>query len=222
MKRMQRWVLGFYVKWEFKHTRSFIKLALQRPDLAKGVRWLTRMRTLGFWTGPRAAKAKLVLNWCSRVCPSCRMACKEDIPHILLECQTHNENRQRLIQPVVEWVAGTNPVCTRVELTAALLGGQVGGVHSSQQWLGATTQPSLENNAPFLRVAEFLQEVMPERMRRLWEVRIPRCADGEWCIVLPKDFPLPTHRVEVIIPPVPGQRSRCPRGYGSSTRAEAG
>jgi exonuclease III len=214
--------LDFYVKWGFKHTKSFIKLALQRPNLAKGVRWLTRMRTLGFWTGPRAAKAKQVLSWCSRVCPSCGMTCKEDIPHILLECQTHSDIRHRLIQPVVERVAGTNPAYARVELATALLGGQVSGVGISQQWLGATTQSKLENDAPFLRVAEYLQEVMPKRMRRLWEARIPRLADGEWCVVLPKDFPLPTHRVEVIIDPVPGQRSRSPKGYGSSTRAEAG
>lgn len=214
--------LDFHTKWKFKDTSSFLKLSLERPDLTQGVRWLTRMRTLAFWTGPRAAKANLVPSRWSRVCPSCGRACKEDIPHILLECPLHSELRHRLIQPVVEWVAGANPTFARVELAAVLLGGQVRGVSSSQYWLGATTQSILEDDVPFLKVAEYLQDVMPQRMRRLWGDQTPQPATVELGKVLPEGFPIPTHRVEVVIPLVPGPRSRSPDGYGRSTRAKAG
>jgi hypothetical protein len=214
--------LDFHVKWGLRSTNSFIKMALRRTDLAHGIRWLTRLRTLAFWTGPRAAKANLVASWWASVCPSCGRVCKEDMPHILLECPLHNELRHRLIQPVVEWVAGANPALVRAELAAALLGGQVGGMTFDQVWLGAITHPTLEGNAPFLRVAEFLQEAMPQRMARLWSDQTPQLARVECGTVLPEDFPLPTHHVEVVIPLVLGQRSRSPQGYGCSARAMAG
>ena len=111
---------------------------------------------------------------------------------------------------MAEWVAGANPAFTRVELAAVLLGGQVGGVSSSHYWLGATTQSILEGDAPFLNVAEYLQEVMPQRMRRLWGDQNPQSAKVDLGKVLPEGFPIPTHRVEVVIPLVPGRRSRSP------------
>ena len=171
------------------------------------------MRTLSFWTGPRAAKANLVSGWWASVCPGCERACKEDIPHILLECSLHADIRYRLIRPVVEWIAGTGPALSREELAAVILGGQAGGVALGQQWLGVATQSVLEgNDAPFLRVAEFLQDAMPQRMGRLWGDRIPQCVLSGLGVVLPEDYVPPAQTVAVVVPPVPGQRSQRPNG----------
>jgi exonuclease III len=160
--------LAFYQQWDFHATRSYVHLSLDRPDLARGIRWLTRMRTRGIWTGPRAAKAKLVSPMFLEVCPSCQKTVKEDIPHILLDCAAGEDLRQRWIRPLAEWVVGVHSALGREELAATLLGGQVGGVPPSRIWLGVDTQISWGGTAPFLRVAEFLQEEMPRRMKKLW------------------------------------------------------
>ena len=206
--------LEVYKNSNFESTRSFIKLALTRVDLCKGIVWLARMRTAAIWTGPKAAAAKLVPAVWSSKCPSCEKPCKEDFAHILLECSSSAAEREELIQPLVERFADTASALQRTELAVLILGGQVSGVDPSQYWLGEATHINLVGNAPpFLRVAEYLQVVMPRRMGSLWKHWTPRADPSEMgVVVLPRDYPTPNHIVEVVIPPVPDPMSQSPKG----------
>jgi hypothetical protein len=145
--------------------------------------------------------------------------CKEDIPHILLECTAHRDPRNRLIQPIIEWVTGTSSALGRDELAMTLLGGQVSRAHPPvQDWLGEAKQYPWGIQAPFLRVAEFLQEVMPLRMKQLWENQtpqiVPQTLDGG--VPLSRDYTFTGQQPAVVISLVPVQRSQSPSGYGSS------
>ena len=214
--------LASYRRWKLGRSEHYLKKSLRHPGLALGVRWLARLRTKSFWTGPRAAHAKLVPAWWGSMCPSCEGKLKEDIPHILLECPLHNEARCRLIQPVVGWATGTISAPSREELAMVLLGGQVGRVDLSKQWLGEAKHNPCGEKAPFLRVAEYLQEIMPSRMRNLWGDQIPQGAFEEVdTVVLPRNFLVQPSQLEIVIPLVPVPRSRSPIGYGSSSRAGA-
>src|SRR5262249_7031099 len=42
--------LNHYVTSSFGLTRSYLVRSLKHPELAVGIRWVTRMRTLGVWT----------------------------------------------------------------------------------------------------------------------------------------------------------------------------
>ena len=189
--------LSHYVKWNFGLTRSYLVRSLEQPNLTVGVRWLTRMRTLGVWMGPRAAKAKLIPDMYRTVCPSCRAEIAEDIPHVLLECPIGLAERQRTVQQGLDQVAATQPDLGREELAVILLGGQAGGVDLTKIWLGTAAHSTWDGAAAYLKVAEFLQLVMPLRMRKLWE----------------------NHDATNM---TPDKRSQSPSGYGSSIRARAG
>ena len=189
--------LSHYMKWNFGLTRSYLIRSLKHPDLTLGVRWLTRMRTLGVWTGPRAAKAKLISEMFRTVCPSCRAENAEDIPHILLECPIGLAERQRTVQPLVDQVAAVQPDLGREELAIILLGGQAGGADLRKNWVGSAAHSTWDGAAAYLKVAEFLQLVMPLRMGKLWENYMAKNM-------------------------TPDKRSQRPSGYGSSIRARAG
>lgn len=204
--------LSHYRSSGFEQTRKFLTLALQRTDLCRGIMWLVRMRGLAVWTGPRAAKAGLVDRRWSKECPSCGENCREDIPHILLECSAHTEDRRECIQPLVERFAGPASALQRVELATLILGGRVGGVEHSQEWLGEATQSRWREAPPFLRVAEFLQRVMPRRMGRLWGSRNSQTHPRGFGTLLPEGFQVPNHIVEVVIPSAPGRMSQSPNG----------
>ena len=212
----------FHGKWGFARTNSFLKRALQRPELAHGIRWLARMRTMSVWTGPRAAKANLVPDRWSDMCPSCERECKEDIPHILLECTLHEESRKALIRPLVERFADESPALAREELAVLMLGGQASGVDLGQKWLGKTTQPIVEGDAPFLRVAEFLQGAMPQRMSRLWSDRTPQPARADRSQSSGRTVRNRSTALRQSRSSVPGIQSQSPNGYGRSLRARAG
>jgi len=189
--------LSQYVKWNFGLTRSYLVRSLEYHDLTLGVRWLTRMRTLGVWMGPRAAKANLVPEVFRTVCPSCRAEITEDMAHVLLECPIGSVERQRTVQPLLDHIAAYHPNLGREELAVILLGGQAGGVDFTKIWLGTAAHSTWDGAAAYLKVAEFLQLVMPRRMGKLWE----------------------NHDVTNM---TPDKRSQRPSGYGSSNRARAG
>ena len=131
------------------------------------------------------------------VCPSCRAEIAEDIPHVLLDCPIGLAERQRTVQPLLDQVAATKPDLGREELAVILLGGQAGGLDFNRIWLGTAAQSTWDGAAAYLKVAEFLQIVMPLRMRKLWE----------------------NHDATNM---TPDKRSQSPSGYGSSIRARAG
>ena len=103
-----------------------------------------------------------------------------------------------------------------------LLGGQVSRVDLSLQWLGEAKHNSCGDKAPFLKVAEYLQEIMPLRVNKLWGGQILQFDVGEDGVVLPKNFVPQVSHPRVIIPLVPDTRSQSPIGYGSSPGAKAG
>ena len=189
--------LSHYMKWNFGLTRSYLIRSLKHPDLTLGVRWLTRMRTLGVWMGPRAAKARLIPEMFRTVCPSCRAEIAEDIQHVLLDCPNGLAERQRTVQPLLDHIAAYQPALGREELAVILLGGQAGGVDLTKFWLGSAAHSNWDGSAAYLKVAEFLQLVMPLRMRKLWE----------------------NHDLTNM---APDKQSQSPSGYGSSIRARAG
>lgn len=204
--------LEHYLNSCFRHSREFIGLALPHTDLCKGIVWLIRMRLLAVWTGPRAAKARLVDPRWSSMCPSCGEECQEDLTHILLECSSAAAERARHIQPLEEWFAGFNSALHREDIATLILGGQVGGVDLSQQWLGEATHTDWRDRAPFLMVAEFLQSVMPRRMGRLWGDRSLQALPRGLGFLLPQGHRVPDHIVEVVITPTPDRMSQRPSG----------
>jgi hypothetical protein len=202
--------LKHYRSSGFEETREFLRLALQRTDLCRGIMWLIKLRGRAIWTGPRAARAGLVNERLHDECPSCGENCREDVPHILLECNADVADRAEHIQPLVEGFAGPASALQRDELAALILGGQVSGAEHRQEWLGKATHSRWNDRPPFLRVAEFLQRVMPRRMGRLWRGQSPQTQ--------PRDpvsrfyNQAPNHIVEVVIPLAPDRTSQSPHG----------
>ena len=168
----------WYQSCHFDNTRKVIRKATRYPDLIRGVEWLSRLRIQAMWTAHRAAKAGLIDSGCGSTCPSCGESVREDAPHILLECSFGSDTRHVLIQPVVDKAVEQSPALpTREELAVLILGGQVGEVSLCPWWLKGTAHDGVDSLPGFVLVAEFLQQVMPGRMAKLWSLRDPQPAE---------------------------------------------
>ena len=84
------------------------------------------------------------------------------VAHILLECKKFAGSIQEYIIPLKECFIEQRSTLQREELATLILGGQVNGISSNQQWLEEITYNKTVGEAPFLKVARFLQTVMPQ------------------------------------------------------------
>jgi exonuclease III len=203
--------LSQYRDKNFEDTREFIKLALPFTDLCKGIQWLVRLRTWTIWTGPRAANAGLISPYWKKNCPSCKETIQEDIPHILLECKRFKDSIREFIHPLLEKLVEQGSTFQREDLATLILGGQVNRVSSRHFWLGETMY-STEEEAPFLRVARFLQYVMPQRMGFLWNSQVPEDPSSELGIPISEDCDIPNQIVEDITHLAPDNRVKAQTG----------
>lgn len=153
----------------FESTQRFVRLALPHPADAIGIRWLVRHRTHAVWNATSAVQAGLLQRQWKGRCPSCEMDEVDDGTHLLLRCPTFSSERALYIRPLVRKLARKCPGSSANEMCTLLLGGQYGEVPDhAQWWLGRTY--TLLGEAPFLRVAKFLQSVMPRHMGHLWRL----------------------------------------------------
>jgi hypothetical protein len=157
------------------------------------------------WTAYRAAKAGLIESDLGEVCPSCGERVREDIPHILLECECETETRQALIKPAIDEAVDMLPALpNRREIAVLILGGQVGEATLRPTWLKGAAHVGGAATPSFARVAEFLQIVMPRRMGRLWSMRAPQRTDNA-----------------PVSNPHPGESVNAQDGYGRPTSGRA-
>jgi len=172
--------LEVYESYQLLESRSYLDLGVRYPRLARGFHWLTRLRLGSFWTARRFARIGWLAEEFRTRCPFCRRECGgEDERHFLLECASWHEPRESFLSG---WTFGMEATWFN------LLGGSrassgVSGETIRSLWCprdgafhpemdspeeGAWDRVDDDVGTPgCVRVAQFLQQVMPLRLRVL-------------------------------------------------------
>ena len=112
-----------YLKSEFQKTRHYQKLSLKFPEASKGFHLLLKMRVGAFW--PLSDESK-------KACPFCKSNQVADTTHLLLECESFEEDQLQFVTPITEEVLGraeaswkkSAPFVEIEDITTAILGGK--------------------------------------------------------------------------------------------------
>ena len=172
--------LEAYRDMAMDQTRSYLRLGVRYPQLARGFHWLGRLRTRSFWTAGRFAQIKWIADEFRTKCPFCQVVNGkgEDIAHFLTECAAWNESRDRYLGG---WTFGMGATWFN------LLGGSKEDSGLSLEnildlWCPkiGTFHPDvdLQNEVPdgdnreqvtpgCVLVSQYLQQVIPQRIARL-------------------------------------------------------
>ena len=90
--------LKSYRDLNMESTRSYIRLGVRYPQLARGFHWLGRLRTGCFWTAKKFARIGWISNDFRTKCPFCHVVGRvEDEAHFLMECAAWAESRVKFM-----------------------------------------------------------------------------------------------------------------------------
>ena len=184
--------LAVYESHQLLETRFYIDLGVKYPLLARGFHWLTRLRLGGVWTAKRFARIGWLADEFRTKCPFCHRECGgEDESHFLMDCASWNEYRESFLSG---WTFGLGATWFN------LLGGsrESSGVSMAtvrSLWCpqdltfhpeidspleGAWDQVDDDGTPGCVRVAQYLQTVMPIRLRVLAPLlEAPRANAGD-------------------------------------------
>jgi exonuclease III len=165
-----------YLQAQYETTNEYLKKALEFPQYSKGCNWLFRARVKGIWSVKHAISRNLIRQDIAGKCPACREIIVEDeLVHIMLDCQKYNEHRDLLSQKVeLARDAGFDSKSILILLLGGLQGeNPAARPWTARQWMQGIEQNNGEGGEPvFIKVAEFLQRVMPKHMASLWSYQI--------------------------------------------------
>lgn len=167
-----------YYKFQFNLTNTFLKTAVNRPDLARGTVLLSRLRLNAWWFETRAAKAKLIPFQYMHRCTTCGSGVITDhITHYLIDCHGHYQARESsLLADLIHRVRqqfGT--ALTSADLTILLLGGSIRGMTIGPSWDLPYPQTTYSATPPPIEVlCQFLQLTASLTITRLWSVGYDR------------------------------------------------
>lgn len=156
-------------------TADYLKVAIRFPSCSRGIVWVSKFRLGAIWTARRLSAIEYIEPVWRHTCPFClEEGDGETLQHILNECPRWEAERERMLREL------NPPVQLR---WYNLLGGsrgedelELGGFLSG--WCGRHIihdelhpDPNLIGDVPgFVRVAKFLQEIMPLRIRHLHDL----------------------------------------------------
>jgi exonuclease III len=160
--------LDWYDTYRFEATNRYIRYTLAQPGLALGARNLARMRVGAYWTGEKAAGAKLIDKKYKSICISCGEGQPETVQHILFECRRWEEARKVMIGRLPEGEEFDVWRGTDKDRVVWLLGGEADGESMGATW--ARDNPIEDRNDPgfWVAVSSFLASIHKEHNASLW------------------------------------------------------
>jgi exonuclease III len=172
--------LETYRNLAMEQTRSYLRLGERYPQLARGFHWLGRLRTRSFWTAERFAQIKWISEEYRSKCPFCQVVNGrgEDIAHLLMECAAWNETRDRYLsgwtmEMGATWfnlLGGSKQDCgLSLENILDLWCPKIRTFHPDVDLqMGVPNGDVREYTTPgCVRVSQYLQHVIPQRIARL-------------------------------------------------------
>ena len=195
--------LQIFKNCKYAKTRNYLKKAMRFPSVSRGVHWLARCRVNAFWTTVRLAKIGMVAPEWENVCPCCGIDYPtkgETVAHMLLVCPKWNTQRQQHLQSLLDFIQEASGFESWDSLTDAelevycqiCLGGCKDGVPklvipdwSGDEYDGADEVERVVHpvfpfqGPPFIKVARFLQDIVPIRLGILHDILIPSGADAD-------------------------------------------
>ena len=179
----------------FEGSRSYLYKGAAHPCLASGLHWLCRARVKAIWTAKEFLNIKYLDPRWENQCPMClAVGGTETLEHLFLRCSRWRQQRRKHLRPLLRvmteraMLAGVVERSLRSELRVRyLLGGayvtEGNEEHHLPHWLVGEIDATLleaavqaytegrrdriEGLPAYIKVARFLQEVMPLRFRIL-------------------------------------------------------
>lgn len=127
--------LAFYVSAEFVHTRRFIDVSAHWPRWAQGVSLLASARVGAYTTGRFLANAGILPAEYKEECPFCGVGVPDTIGHVLVECSSWDDERDRFLAALLASVEALG-VEGASATSVVLMGGSSDGL-ALDGWLGA-------------------------------------------------------------------------------------
>lgn len=185
----------------FEQSKAYLKYSCRYTSLSSGVHWLCRLRVNAFWTVTALQKIGWLPDRFSSLCPFCNIVSTgETIEHLLTVCRRWRTQRNRYLGMLLRdmgWdyinLLGGSRIESGVSLVDLLpiwLGPERRDVANEALQIGNDIGIEIDRATPgFVRVAKFLQEILPVRFQVLAELlRAPRAdADILGMAILPEE-----------------------------------
>lgn len=176
-------------EYGFQLTTGYLKIALRYPKATRGIRWLCKMRVNAFWTATHFQRIGWLGDQYLRKCPFCRVRdTEETLEHLLMECRRWNVTRTKYLSDFVEQggdyinlLGGSREASgvSHADMLAWWQGPQA-EAREADEALQIGDDVETHVGAPgCVRVANFLQEMMSERLRILAHILQAPRADAD-------------------------------------------
>lgn len=84
-----------YSRSNFEYTTNYLKVLVNRPDLARGSTFIARLRLNAWWSETRAAQAQLIPYCYLNRCTTCgNRVLTDHTTHYLIDCSGHYQARE--------------------------------------------------------------------------------------------------------------------------------